>query len=475
MNYHRYEKLQKHYLGEPVDPAIYKQGSSLGIAEYSSLASCENGGEGTDPEEVVFYHLNKDGYICDGTNKVQRWSKQIGPTINGPWSDLTPAEYINGDVIETDSYDCGGSAKYEWVQVDPSISSLCVNNNEYYLEKQYSSTDGGETWSETGETRRGSLYRSNSSKCENASEEIIYNCVDRITVAYNNKIPYINICEDGEYVLTEHGVIPVLMLFDYEYHQNFGGTFDMYVRFNGNALIKSNSSASGNYYNSLKTRTTFSEHEVGTSNYNSSPSVRITKPSNNDYFHIRWVWSSYPTSNASWQVPSKNIAYYPHFDAGNYIVLNAGSSGNQKYALVGYGLRNGIRNHYLQGEQEIGSWENGKYTYRHKCTFTYIRNFHDEQDGYYSQYAQMLPVVINGNSITTYERTETIREINFTTYQDLIYNFNGVNYLWDLENNQWTTNIDSRVFENYYYVYGNDITNEFKVEPHMVFTHFPLS
>lgn len=107
MNYQRFEKLQKYYLGQPVDPAIFKQGRSLGIADYYSLASCEGGGSGTDPEPAYFYRLIQKGYFCDGYDKYTKYVKQYAPYSDGPWNDVVPEEYIVGDLIEYNSTDCG--------------------------------------------------------------------------------------------------------------------------------------------------------------------------------------------------------------------------------------------------------------------------------------------------------------------------------------------------------------------------------
>ena len=39
--YKRYQKLQKYYLGVPVEPAEYKEGELIGIKDYNSIEECE--------------------------------------------------------------------------------------------------------------------------------------------------------------------------------------------------------------------------------------------------------------------------------------------------------------------------------------------------------------------------------------------------------------------------------------------------
>ena len=155
MNYQRFEKLQKYYLGQPVEPSIYKQGSSLGIADYSSLASCEGGGSGTDPEPVYYYRIIQKGYICEGYDKYTKYVKQYAPYSDGPWNDVVPEEYFVGDLIEVNSTDCGYVLpdlfrKGQLLTLDSSISNshisdvLGVNEdtNEIYLLSQSSGSYG---------------------------------------------------------------------------------------------------------------------------------------------------------------------------------------------------------------------------------------------------------------------------------------------------------------------------------------------
>ena len=50
--YTRYEKLQKYYIdGTAVEPAEYKKGENLGVAEYSSLEECQNSSTPPTPPE----------------------------------------------------------------------------------------------------------------------------------------------------------------------------------------------------------------------------------------------------------------------------------------------------------------------------------------------------------------------------------------------------------------------------------------
>ena len=124
MYFQKFEKLQKYYLGQPVDPAIYKQGRSLGVADYYSIASCEGGGSGTDPEEMLFYRYVEDGYVCEGTTKYVKIVKQQSTGQEGPWTNVVPEVYYVGEKIESQSLDCGGTgptpiANLTWTITEP--------------------------------------------------------------------------------------------------------------------------------------------------------------------------------------------------------------------------------------------------------------------------------------------------------------------------------------------------------------------
>lgn len=109
MQFERFVKLQKYYLNEPVDPAIYKQGNSLGFFDNYSVEECENGG-GSEPGEITYYHWNMtDNYICEGTSKVPLYYKQYGVTPDGPWTNVEPAEYMTGVPIAKSNV-CGGQS-----------------------------------------------------------------------------------------------------------------------------------------------------------------------------------------------------------------------------------------------------------------------------------------------------------------------------------------------------------------------------
>ena len=100
-------------------------------------------------------------YICNGYDKYVK-EKQQKSTDNGvTWSDTGNTR--QGDVIELNSEDCGYVVNKRWITVEGEY--ICNGYNKYVKEKEQQSTDGGVTWTDTGNTRQGTLIESNSVDC----------------------------------------------------------------------------------------------------------------------------------------------------------------------------------------------------------------------------------------------------------------------------------------------------------------------
>lgn len=98
-------------------------------------------------------------YTCEGTTKYQKTKRQYSEDGGQTWSDVSPAEYGKGDVIEYQSSDCGyvppipptpgdystypltivpsGACKFYWLKTSYTSS-----------EKLYYSLDSGSSWVE---------------------------------------------------------------------------------------------------------------------------------------------------------------------------------------------------------------------------------------------------------------------------------------------------------------------------------------
>ena len=60
--YIRYQKLQKYYLGKPVEPASYKKGELIKVGQWENLKDCEN--------PIVISNLDCDVAVYDNVNNV---------------------------------------------------------------------------------------------------------------------------------------------------------------------------------------------------------------------------------------------------------------------------------------------------------------------------------------------------------------------------------------------------------------------
>lgn len=112
-------------------------------------------------------------------NKYQREKQQYTNDSGRTWIDVSPANYRRGRLIEAGSEDCNtvewrevtgswfcigfNDIQYRWVTVSGEF--LCDTGNKYAKEKEQVSEDGGMTWTDTGQTRAGTLIEVNSEDC----------------------------------------------------------------------------------------------------------------------------------------------------------------------------------------------------------------------------------------------------------------------------------------------------------------------
>ena len=111
---------------------------------------------------------------CVGVDKVQILIKQESVYTNGKWSDWNPIGNVQGEVLEYNSPDCGGTGEndedkiFKWEIDKNDPYTVCSGTTEYYAEKKYFSTNGGKTWYavEPAEYRNsGQIKQTNSENC----------------------------------------------------------------------------------------------------------------------------------------------------------------------------------------------------------------------------------------------------------------------------------------------------------------------
>ena len=94
--------------------------------------------------------------------KYQKYQKYI----NGVPAD--PPEYKQGELIGTGEYDsiadCESDAIYKW-RVSSESDYICDGYSSYYKEYKYKSTDKGQTWTRTNQTRKGALKSQYATEC----------------------------------------------------------------------------------------------------------------------------------------------------------------------------------------------------------------------------------------------------------------------------------------------------------------------
>ena len=122
--------------------------------------------ESSDCGYVVQYKWQViSGYTCSGCTKYQTTQKFQSTDSGQTWTEVIPAEYGLGNVIEYGSTDCGCSTQYRWVVV--SGEYICIDTTKYYKEKKQVSYDNGVTWSDVvpEETRANGIIEEDSPDC----------------------------------------------------------------------------------------------------------------------------------------------------------------------------------------------------------------------------------------------------------------------------------------------------------------------
>ena len=107
-------------------------------------------------------------YLCEGTTKYEKQKYQVSHDGGIVWEDVTPIQYQKGQLIESDSTDCGYAPepKYRWQKADTS-DYMCNGTSKYYKLYYQVSNDGGQTWENVSpeQTKIGDLIEANSSDC----------------------------------------------------------------------------------------------------------------------------------------------------------------------------------------------------------------------------------------------------------------------------------------------------------------------
>ena len=107
-------------------------------------------------------------YLCNGTTKYEKQKYQVSHDGGIVWEDVTPIQYQKGQLIESDSTDCGYAPQpqYRWQKADTS-DYMCSGTSKYYKLYYEVSYDDGQTWQKAvpEQTKIGDVIETNSSDC----------------------------------------------------------------------------------------------------------------------------------------------------------------------------------------------------------------------------------------------------------------------------------------------------------------------
>ena len=120
-------------------------------------------------QEDVYRWLTIIGeHLCDGKDKYEKQKYQVSHDGGITWEDVTPIQYKKGQLIESDSTDCGYAPQpqYRWKMADTS-DYICSGTSKYYKYYYEVSYDGGHKWQRVvpEQTKMGDLFQMASSDC----------------------------------------------------------------------------------------------------------------------------------------------------------------------------------------------------------------------------------------------------------------------------------------------------------------------
>lgn len=121
--------------------------------------------------ETIYRWITLTGpndFICSGTTKFEKQQRQQSTDNGMTWTNVSPAQYQKGALLETDSPDCGYAPEpqYRW-KAAPTSDYLCSGTSKYYKVYYEVSYDNGSTWQHVvpEQTKRGDLIQANSPDC----------------------------------------------------------------------------------------------------------------------------------------------------------------------------------------------------------------------------------------------------------------------------------------------------------------------
>lgn len=135
--------------------------------QINSLMATVSGCCGT--QEDVYRWITIIGeHLCDGNDKYEKQKYQVSHDGGITWEDVTPIQYKKGQLIESNSKDCGYAPQpqYRWKMADTS-DYICSGTSKYYKYYYEVSYDGGHKWQRVvpEQTKMGDLFQMASSDC----------------------------------------------------------------------------------------------------------------------------------------------------------------------------------------------------------------------------------------------------------------------------------------------------------------------
>lgn len=165
MRYSKYQKLVK--------MVSYDNGQTWEVSspiEYSVGDLIETNSPDCGYQPIYRWTTIEDDFVCVGTIKCAKEVRQVSYDDGETWENVEPLETRTGPSIEANSFDCG-YIEYRWEPVENEF--YCEDDNKYN-KLVYQQTTDGTNWTdvEPAEYQKGELIEYNSDDCGWTEEEI---------------------------------------------------------------------------------------------------------------------------------------------------------------------------------------------------------------------------------------------------------------------------------------------------------------
>ena len=169
---------------------IWEKTGSISIGGLKQSGATECSDDTGTTETMYKWEDSTDNTVCVSGDSYYVSYRYVSYDSGTTW--ISTGQFKIGSLKERNASECSdehtsGETMYKWVQSE--TDTTCYGNSLYYVEYEYSSTDNGKTWVETGNSRLGSLIEVESPQCQSGTRIYKWEDVDE-TICFDGDLYY---------------------------------------------------------------------------------------------------------------------------------------------------------------------------------------------------------------------------------------------------------------------------------------------